>query len=179
MMYVKKQVLVWELAGIAFICLLGNLLHFTFDWLGRWMPAAAICPVNESVWEHLKMGYWPAVLFSFVEYPFIRRYVNNFLAAKASAIYLPPLLIVVLYYSYTAIIGHHLLAADIIIFILAVAAGQLASYAILLCRKLGTAIQAVSLAAIILLGTAFIIFTFYPIHLSIFRDPANGKYGVW
>lgn len=45
---------------IAFVIttLVGCALHFLYDWL----PGAAtalIAPVNESIWEHLKLIYWP------------------------------------------------------------------------------------------------------------------------
>ena len=52
-MAAKKSILLWELAGIIFIVVLGSVLHFAFEWSGRWTPIAPIAAVNESVWEHL------------------------------------------------------------------------------------------------------------------------------
>jgi hypothetical protein len=43
------------------------LLHFAFGWSGRWLPLALVAPVNESVWEHLKMAYWPLCELTLVE----------------------------------------------------------------------------------------------------------------
>ena len=39
----KKRTLRWELGGIAFIVILGTLLHFAFDWSGRCIPGGRDC----------------------------------------------------------------------------------------------------------------------------------------
>ncbi|MCJ7665514.1 MAG: DUF6512 family protein, partial [Actinobacteria bacterium] len=56
----RKKLLTWEMLGILFAFILGSLLHFTFELSGSWGPMALISGVNESVWEHLKIGFWPA-----------------------------------------------------------------------------------------------------------------------
>ena len=43
----------------------GGLTHFAFAWLGKTNWAAPFVPVNESVWEHLKMSYWTTFLWFF------------------------------------------------------------------------------------------------------------------
>jgi hypothetical protein len=53
----KKSILRWELGGIAFVVILGSVLHFAFEWSGRAIPIGPIAAVNESVWEHLKLGF--------------------------------------------------------------------------------------------------------------------------
>ena len=58
--------LAWDLAGIPVVIVGGMLLHFCFDSGGRRPVLAVFCPINESVWEHLKMAYWPLVAFTAV-----------------------------------------------------------------------------------------------------------------
>jgi len=101
-----KSILRWELEGIVFIVVLRSVLHFAFEWSGRWIPIAPIAAVNESVWEHLKLGFWPALVYAALEYSRFGKSVKNFFFAKTLGIYLIPIIIVVLYYSYTAILGH-------------------------------------------------------------------------
>lgn len=60
--------LLWETFGILFIFSVGTLLHFTYDALGKWKPVGLIAPVNESVWEHLKMGFWPTLIYGIIEF---------------------------------------------------------------------------------------------------------------
>ena len=39
----------------------GSALHFLYDWLPS--PLTALfSPINESVWEHLKLLFWPMLL---------------------------------------------------------------------------------------------------------------------
>ena len=57
----------WELAGLFVTLILGNLLHFVFDWSGENSIVAAFAAVNESTWEHMKLLVIPWVVWSLVE----------------------------------------------------------------------------------------------------------------
>ena len=177
-MTTKNPFLVWELAGIVFIVVLGTVLHFAFEWSGRWIPIALIAAVNESVWEHLKLGFWPALAYAALEYSRFGKSANNFSLAKTLGIYLIPITIVVVYYSYTAILGHGLLIVDIAIFVVAVIIGQLVSYKLLMASLLPERINRFAPIALAVLGILFVLFTFYPPHLSLFRDSVTGFYGI-
>ena len=124
----KKGILKWELSGIVFVFLLGALLHFLFEWSGESKFVGAFASVNESVWEHFKQGFWPMCLYAAIEYRFLRGRVNNFLTAKAVAVYIIPIITGLVFYGYTAIIGEEILIVDILIFLLAIVVGQLTSY---------------------------------------------------
>ena len=76
----KYEKRVFLLSGILFTISAGTALHFLFDWSGRLIPAALIAPVNESVWEHLKLLFFPFLLFSALE-ALIRRPCPAFYAA--------------------------------------------------------------------------------------------------
>ena len=43
---------------------MGTLLHFLFDWTGGNAVVALFSAVNESIWEHLKLLFYPMVLFA-------------------------------------------------------------------------------------------------------------------
>lgn len=51
-------------AGFLFTSVLGTLSHFFYDWSGRNPLAALISPVNESIWEHMKLLFFPSLLWS-------------------------------------------------------------------------------------------------------------------
>lgn len=174
----RKQVLFFELVGIFFIIIFGSILHFTFEWSGGNAVVGVFSAVNESVWEHLKLGFWPAIVFALVEFKYLRKETNNFMFAKTIGVYLIPITIVVIFYSYTAIIGESVLVIDILSFVLAVVVGQLVSYRLLTGKRLPYNLDLVSLIALTLLGLAFVIFTFYPPQLGLFQDPITGVYGL-
>ncbi|MFC2014969.1 DUF6512 family protein [Chloroflexota bacterium] len=176
-MRINNLVLKWEIGGIIFVFTLGALLHFLFEWSGESAPVGVLASVNESVWEHFKQGFWPMCLYAVIEFRFIRNRVNNFFTAKAVAVYLMPLIMGVVFYAYTAVTGHHYLLVDILIFLVAIIAGQLTSYTILNLPKLARYTTVVSLILIFVLALVIILFTYYPPHLPIFLDE-TGFYGL-
>ena len=173
----KEYIMKWELLGIVFIVITGSALHFVFDLFGGWRPLAIIAAVNESVWERLKLGFWPALIYGFVEYRYINKLSGNFLFAKAIGILLIPLAITVLFYGYTAFTGH-ILAVDIAIFVVAVVIGQMTSYKILTAAALPSWTKWLGIVLLIIMLIAFATFTYYPPQLPIFRDPLTDGYGI-
>jgi len=174
---VRKYVLKWEISGIVFVFLLGALLHFVFEWSDESRIVGLFASVNESVWEHFKQGFWPMCLYAAIEYRFLRGRVNNFLTAKAVAVYIIPIITGLVFYGYTAIIGEEILIVDILIFLAAIVVGQLTSYKIMTSVKLPKYTNVVSPIFIILLALILMLFTFYSPHLPIFLD-ARGFYGI-
>ena len=173
----KRSIFFYEIAGMIFIIILGSLLHFTFEWSNYQSLVGVFSAVNESVWEHLKIGFWPTLLFAIIEYRFLKKYSNNFLLGKTVGIFVIPVVILVTFYSYTAILEESLLI-DVLTFMGAVIIGQLVSLKLLIHRKLSEKFNIISLVALIIYGLAFIIFTFYPPILPIFQDPISGEYGI-
>ncbi|MEM0445760.1 MAG: DUF6512 family protein [Nitrososphaerota archaeon] len=173
----KSLVLRLELIGIAFITVLGSALHFTYELSGYNPLVGVFSAVNESVWEHLKLSFWPAMLYAAVEHRFLGRTVGNFHAAKGLGILVMPFTIVGLFYLYTAFLEENLLI-DILIFVVAVAVGQLTSYRLMLWRPIPKAYQISLITALAILSALFTVFTFLPPRLPIFMDPVSGGYGV-
>lgn len=57
----------WEMAGLFAALLLGNTLHFVYDWTGQARWAAYLAAANESTWEHMKLLAVPWVLWTIAE----------------------------------------------------------------------------------------------------------------
>ncbi len=174
----KNKVLKWELFGIVFIFLAGALVHFVFEWSGGLKIVGAIAPVNESVWEHFKLGFLPLYLYAAVEYVFLRSQIKNFLIAKTLALYVIPVITVLLFYGYTAVVGKEILAVDIGIFALAVAMAQLAGYRVLTLKPLPGYLTGLSIVLILVFTFIMVFFTYHPPHLPIFQDHNTGVYGL-
>jgi hypothetical protein len=172
-----KVILRFEFVGIIFIIILGSMLHFTFELSGENILVGIFSAVNESVWEHLKLAFWPALLYTLLEYRFFGKVITNFFFSKAVGIYLMPLAIVFLFYSYRIFLEENLVL-DILIFIIAVVFGQLVSYKLMSSKEVPKIYAHMSLILLICLALVFVIFTFYPPHLSMFQDPISGGYGI-
>jgi hypothetical protein len=173
----KNPIFKWELIGVIVIVLAGGLLHFVFEWAGGWRPLAIIAAVNESTWEHLKLAFWPAVIWFLAEIFYIRKTSNNFYFAKAIGILLMPVSITVLFYAYTAFM-EDMLAIDLTIFVVAVVIGQLTSYKLLRIKPLPDRLNVIGIVLLVIMTIAFGTLTYYVPELAIFRDPVNGSYGI-
>jgi len=174
----KHAIARWEFAGFIFINIIGSLMHFVFDWFGRCRPLALIAAVNESTWEHLKLAFWPALIFSLIEYKYLRMKARNFFLAKTLSFYTVPVFIAFLFYVYMWVIGHDVLFLDILIFVVAVGVGQLVSYMLLTTKQLTiSSAKSVAIFLAILILT-FLLFTFFPPHVFLFKDPVTGGYGI-
>ena len=60
----KRKLFFWELGGFLFTGALGTLLHFVYEWSGGSALAACVSAVNESTWEHMKLLFFPMLLYS-------------------------------------------------------------------------------------------------------------------
>ena len=173
----KRSIFWYELVGMVVIIILGTLLHFTFEWSGFQEIVGVFSAVNESVWEHLKIAFMPSILWLIIEYRFLYKKANNFFFAKAIGIYSIMIIIPVIFYTYTIFIEHNL-TIDIISFMFAIIVGQLVSYKMLTFKKLSKNLTLISIIALIILGLAFVVFTFYPPQIPLFQDPVSGDYGI-
>ena len=173
------KVFLWELFGVIFISITGSLLHFVYKWSNECKPIALIAAVNESTWEHLKIAFWPALIYSIIEYICISDITNNFIIAKAASLLVIPISIIILFYSYTAILGRNYLIVDISIFILSIFFGQKISFKLLTMDQLPSFLTSLSLIIIVILIILFSLFTYFPPKLLIFKDPVKGGYGIY
>ena len=174
----KKLAIRWELLGTVFIVLLGASLHFAFEWSGYWTPMAVIAAVNESTWEHFKIAFWPALLFGLIESAWLHRSARNFWPAKVLGLLTAPIVIAILFYSYTAILGRHMLSLDILIFVIAVAAGQLVSYKTMTGLDLGAAVSRSLAALLAVMVLAYSLLSYFAPMGFLFADPETGEYGI-
>jgi hypothetical protein len=174
----NRAALAWEILGVFFILGAGYVLHFLFQWSGNSPAVASFAAVNESVWEHLKLAFWPAAAWTLLERGPLNTRVNNFRLARTLGTALMPLLIVTLFYFYMFLLGRHVLFLDITIFVLAVLTGQYVSYRLLTGDERRPGINMLAPAVIVVLAVAFIVFTFVPPRAGLFLDTATQTYGI-
>jgi hypothetical protein len=164
------------LAGMVFISLLGTALHFTYDLSDGNLLVAVFSAVNESVWEHLKLVFWPAAVFALIEIAYLRKIPSSFLPAKAVSMWLMPTVIVAMFYTSKLFIKESL-AFDLFTFYFSIVLGQLVGLKIM-GKILPKNVSYLALFAIASLASAFIYFTFYPPRIFLFQDPVTGGYGM-
>ena len=172
------------MSGVFFlVCTaLGSLFHFGFDLFGGLKWLAPFVPVNESVWEHLKLSFIPYVLILLpIEYLIYGKHTRWFIPAKLIGVYSAMIFIVMEFYTIKGAVGEPSAAVNIILYCI----GTLISYlipAVIGIRSVTDSpkrIKALALIALALTLIIFFVFTYCPPHLPIFLDPMGTGYGYY
>ena len=173
----KPSISYWQTIGLVFTSVLGTFLHFLFDWTDGNLPAALISAVNESIWEHMKLLYYPMLVFALAEYRAWGKAVPTFWCVKLAGMALGLALIPVLYYTYTGALGVSADWFNITIFFIASAAACWMETK-LFQRDASCSLPAGAAFALFLLPVlAFTVLTFLPPQIPFFEDPLTGTYG--
>lgn len=154
---------------ILFTMILGSLNHFLYGFSDQNPVTALIAPVNESVWEHMKLLFFPFLLFSLVEYYFRRPDAAAFFGSRFAGVWAGMLSIIILYYGYSGILGKSFVVIDILLFFIGVVIAYRTS------SKLGRLFHRQTPLNIFLWWTVtillFFIFTCFPPELPLFLPP--------
>lgn len=172
----KTKIRNYQIASAIFVCILGTLLHFTYEFFGENIFVASFSAVNESVWEHLKLLFFPMLLTTIISYFYIGKYLPNFLCSKTLGILASMSFIIIFFYTYTGIIGKSIVFIDVASFFVAVILGEYLAYKLMISNFKSNNIIAIFILTFILIG--FIVFTYHSPKIEIFKDPATNQYGI-
>ena len=173
-MNLKKMIFV----NIFVTFLLAFLCHFMYDWFPN--PVFSIFfPVNESIWEHMKMLYTTILLNGIIEYFLLKIfniYHNNLCLTSyiksviAIPIYL--LLFLPIYYN----IGENMIIA-ISVMLITIIIVNIIGLKLLQINEIKYQ-KIISIILIIITYLIMGILTYYPPHTQLFLDTNKGKYGI-
>ncbi|MFY9422886.1 MAG: DUF6512 family protein [Bacilli bacterium] len=160
--------------GVVFISLLGSLFHFLYDLSGKAIFVGLIAPVNESVFEHLKLAFFPTLLWwALLYFPFYKKYGierERWLIAAVASATISPLFILCFYYTYTGAFGFQSPFLDVSSLLLGALLGQLVARKVYLRGKPKRIHFYLAVLAFIIMFAGFIVFTFHPPKLPLFQD---------
>jgi len=125
----KNDRFIWEFSSGIGTFALGALFHFTYEWSNDSPAVAWFSATNESVWEHLKLLYFPSFLFTsgmliYQEFSKSSEMKNQdilfsrFIALLCGLVFIP-----IIFYTYTlgGQEGRSIPAVDILTFMIACA----------------------------------------------------------
>lgn len=165
-----KKLLKIIIIGILFVSIAGSIQHFLYDWFGENRLIGLISPINESTWEHIKLLFFPMLIYTIIitykkkqEYPCIT-------SALLFGILTGCVLIPTLFYTYSGILGRNITAIDISIFFISVFIAFLISYRLTLSCK-AKKYEPILKAFVFLLILLFFYFTYNPPNINLFISP--------
>ncbi len=157
--------------GIFFVITAGSLAHFFYDWSGHASIVGYFTPVNESIWEHMKLLFFPMLLYAFVLTVRLRHHAPSIPSALCTGILLGTFLIPLFFYSYTLVLGKAFLVLDISTFLVSILIAFWLSY------RLASSVKILRYTPLLyclvgILFVLFVLFTHNPPAAKIFEDPA-------
>ncbi len=156
----------------SFIC------HFVYDWCPN-IITSIFFPVNESIWEHMKIIYTSICICSVIEYyiyKFNKVKVNNYIINVPIISIIGIVIYLTIYLVIDLFIPHNLIISITLLFLIFILC-EILSYYILQ----SPIIKHQKLVGIILILLSYFIFavlTFYPPHNYLFLDTTNNTYGI-
>lgn len=174
----KRSLSFWSFAGFVFVSVVGTLLHFLYDWLGQSAVVGVFSAVNESIWEHMKLLFVSLMLFALIERRFLGADYENYWCVKLLGTLGGLLVIPLLYYTYTGAFGVSADWFNIAIFFIAAALVFWLEARLLREGHACRVPSGVAIAALLVIAGLFVVFTFLPPHIPLFRDPLDGTYGI-
>ena len=167
-----KHLKQYTIIGIIFVLLTGTLAHFLYDWTGNNHIVGLFTPINESIWEHMKLLFFPMLIYALIMILKFHKRYSHITSALSFGILTGTILIPIFFYAYTSIIGKDFFILDIGIFILSILIAFWLSYKLTLSCKLEP-FTFLLCCLVCVLFICFILFTYHPPETRIFIDPST------
>ena len=165
-----------KILGFFVIFALCFLFHFLYGWLPNSL-FSIFFPVNESIWEHMKLIYTSYIFYGLFDYILLRKNkINNFMFQ----LFLIPIIAIIIYLiifiPIYKMIGENMIISIGLLGIIIIIE-QILSYFILQYKGINYQ-NIVGIIGIILVYIIFGYLTYKPIENYIFYDTVKDKYGI-
>lgn len=167
----------YSMLGVLFVWIVGTIWHFVYEWSGNNRILGLIFPVNESVWEHMKLIFFPMLLYALYMKQKLKNTFPCIGSALLTGILTGTFLIPVIFYTYTGILGKNNIVLDVATFLCSVVSAFLVVYRLTLSCKTDRDKFLLKLA-VCMIAVCFFVFTYNPPELGIFEDPTRMVYGI-
>lgn len=170
--FLMNKMKLFTIAGILFVAITGSLAHFLYDWTGKNYIIGLFAPVNESIWEHMKLLFFPMLIYALLMITVFRKNYPGIAASLCLGILTGTLFIPFFYYAYTYVLGKDFFILDIAAFILSILTAFLISYRLASSPVLKQ-YTLILTGLVLLLFICFVVFTYHPPAGRLFEDPAS------
>ncbi|MBR3840079.1 MAG: hypothetical protein IKM20_02970 [Erysipelotrichales bacterium] len=161
----------YELIGFFAVVVLGIAFHSLYELTSESIIVGLICPINESIWEHLKLLFYPYLIYLIFEIYTTKNTYSQLIIYKFYSVCLGMLTILILHYTYSGIIGKTYIIADISTFIISVAVSFFTSYYLIIHDTENKQTTKLGILLFIIMSLVFTFFTFYQPDLPLFEAP--------
>lgn len=166
-----KNLKYYAIGGVIFVLVAGTLSHFLYEWSKNSPVIGLFTPVNESVWEHMKLVFFPMLLYAFLMVPRLKDQYPCISSSFCFGMILGTILVPIFFYVYTFVIGHDVFFLDLATFAASVILAFVFIYKLTPSCKTSTfSLLLYALTAAVLV--CFLLFSYNPPRMAIFTPPA-------
>jgi len=159
------------------ICIIGTILHFTYELSNHNKVVGLFSAVNESTWEHIKISLSATLFYSIIDlYLYGNNY--NYFFAKFISLLVLIILIPLIFHIYKIIFKKTNLIFDIIYFYIVIFISNYTFYKILTLNNISYLLNYLSIIGVFMIFAFYMRATLLPIKNEIFKDPITKKYGI-
>ena len=155
------------------IFIISTLLHFLYSTFPCFLTSI-IAPVNESIWEHLKLIFISSTFFTIIDLSILKE-KNIFLKSYLKAIF-NIIILLVLYLPIRIFFQENLITTLIIFFLSILISEVLFSY---ISKKENTHLNILSIFFILISIVLFTYLSYYPLKNFLFYDTQTNSYGIF
>ncbi|MGL5259075.1 MAG: DUF6512 family protein [Lachnospiraceae bacterium] len=162
--------------SIIITVLFGIIFHFIYDFFNQNFFIGLFSPINESIWEHTKLFFFPYIFYYFFFFIPYKKEVPNIYTAKAIASIVGILTIPILYYIYFYFLKANSNILDIAIFFISIFLAHFIEYYI--ATKTSWSNPSLSWFIFLVIFALYLSFTIAPPMYDLFKDPQANTYGM-
>lgn len=167
-----------KIIGIIVSFILSFIFHFLYNIFPNTITSI-ITPVNESIWEHMKLIITSNLIFCLIEFIIYKKKdikYHNFLFSYAISSIVGIILYLIIYIPLDEIFGHSLIVAIILLLIIFIII-NIINYYLMNYQEIKYS-NILGLILIILTYSIFGYLTYTPPHINLFYDMSNKYYGI-
>lgn len=170
----KKQIFI----STIILLLVGTLMHFTYEFFNNNYIIGLVTPVNESVFEHLKLAIFPIFLWWLLFYYLKRRKYdldkNKWFLSCCISMFLATIIIPSIFYMIKYGVGKEGMLINIFALYIGIFIGQFIGY---YSYNHNFKCKFSNLITLFMIAL-FIVLTIVPPKIPLFEDPKNHTYGI-
>lgn len=172
----KKAII--NIIGTFFIFLIGFIIHNLYEWFPN-VLTSIIAPVNESIFEHMKMIFTSYIMWLIIKIFIYKKYnikENSFIFKELITTIFTIILFLIIFLPIYNKFGENLFLTLFIYFV-SICASQIFNY-IFNTKKESRVFNTIGLLSIIVIYAITTYLTYNPIICDFFLDSSNNSYGL-
>ena len=157
--------------------IMGFLVHNIYHWIPN--TITTIFPVNESLFEHMKLIFLSPIISSIILYFYFKRkgyYISNYLFGLIVSIIFNVIIFYLVYLPLYYSIGQSMIMTLSIYFVTIIMSNYL--YYLIIEMYDNKKLNRISFIMLIIIGFILTYFTYHPLKIDFFFDPKNQIYGI-